>query len=265
MQHKQFEERYGPWAVVTGASSGIGEQFAEQIAARGVDVVLAARRAEVLEELGVRLNRRYGVRYRSIAVDLSEDGAHERVVAATEDLDVGLLVSNAGTGTPGRFLAANAEDVASAVRLNATSHAFLAHHFGRRLRDRGKGGIVLTGAMGATGGLPFMAADSASKSFVQSLGQALNTELRDSDVQVTVLVTSPTETPLVPRLGFTPENLPLKPIAVEQCVRESLDALTKGRATVVPGRKFRLLNAVVPESVNRRMMGGILRRSNGIE
>ena len=265
MQNIVQREQYGPWAVVTGASSGIGAEFARQLAAHGVDVVLAARRESLLEELGRELEREYGVAYRTVPVDLSEDGAHETIVAATDDLDVGLLVSNAGTGSPGRFLAAGPAELMATVRLNALSHLHLTHHFGRRLRDRGSGGIVLTGAMGATGGLPFMAADSASKAFVQSLGAALNSEFDGSGVDVTVLVTSPTETPIVPRLGFTDENLPLRPISVEQCVRETLGALRKGRPTVVPGRKFRVLNALVPASLNRRMMGGILQTSNGID
>lgn len=259
------QEQYGPWAVVTGASSGIGEEFARQIAAHGINVVLVARRRALLETLGEELEREYGVEYKVLSVDLAEDGAHEEIAAATDDLDIGLLVSNAGTGSPGRFLAAESTELMATVRLNAVSHLNLTHHFGRRLRERGTGGIVLTGAMGAAGGLPFMAADSASKAFVQSLGKALNTEFDGSGVGITVLVTSPTETPIIPRLGFTARNLPLKPISTEQCVRETLAALRKGRPTVVPGRKFRIMNALVPESLNRRMMGSILRTSNGID
>jgi len=264
MQQIIDSETYGPWAVVTGASSGIGAEFARQLAAHGIDVVLAARREERLADLGESLEREYGVESRTVRVDLAVEGGHEPLVAATDDLDVGLLVSNAGTGSPGRFLDSAPDELLAAVRLNALSHLQLTHHFGRLFRDRGSGGIVLTGVMGATGGLPFMATDSASKSFVQSLGQALDAEFEGSGVGVTVLVTSPTETRIVSHLGFTDENLPMQPISTEQCVRETLRALRAGRPAVVPGRKFRLLNALVPESISRKMMGRILKTSNGI-
>ena len=264
MKHSIDSETYGPWAVVTGASSGIGEEFARQVAASGIDVVLAARREQRLADVGERLEREYGVEYRTVPADLATEGGHESIVAATDDLDVGLLVSNAGTGSPGRFLDAVPEELLAAVRLNALSHMHLVHHFGRRFRDRGSGGIVLTGAMGATGGLPYMAVDSAAKSFVQSLGKALHTEFEGSGVDVTVLVTSPTDTPIVPHLGFTDENLPMKPISTGQCVRETLRALQKGRPAVVPGRKFRVMNALVPESLSRKMMGDVLKTTNGL-
>ena len=88
--------RFGPWALVTGASSGIGREFARQLAANGIDLVLAARRASVLGEVGADLADRYGIRYRCLPVDLARTGACDRIVAATDDLDIGLVVSNAG-------------------------------------------------------------------------------------------------------------------------------------------------------------------------
>ena len=265
MKQRIDPETYGPWAVVTGASSGIGREFARQLAAHGIDLVLASRREDVLEALGEELHREYGIDYEVVAVDLAVEGGHEALVEATADVDVGLLVSNAGTGRPARFLSTEMEDLLYEVRLNALSHLHLTHHFGRRLRDRGRGGIVLTGAMGARGGLPFMAADSASKAFVESLAKALHTEFDGSGVDITVLVTSPTDTPIVPQLGFTDENLPMKPIPVEQCVREALVALREGKPAVVPGLKFRAMNALTPEWLSRRMLGGILRSGNALD
>ena len=96
--------QFGPWAVVTGASSGIGREFAHQLADAGINVVLVARRLAVLQDLGAALARRYGVDYRAVGVDLSDPGMLAPIAEATNDIDVGLLVSNAGAALPGPFL-----------------------------------------------------------------------------------------------------------------------------------------------------------------
>src|SRR5689334_20786448 len=97
------KHKFGPWAVVTGASSGIGKEFARQLAASGLNVVLVARRLALLEELGSQLTKEFGVQYRAISVDLSEENFLDKIAAATNGLDVGLLVSNAGAGNPSEF------------------------------------------------------------------------------------------------------------------------------------------------------------------
>jgi len=100
------KERFGPWALVTGASSGIGKEFARQIAASGINIVLVARREDLLKEVGVEFSKRYGVEHRVIVLDVSKEDFIGRLASATDDLDIGLVVSNAGTGNPGEFFAA---------------------------------------------------------------------------------------------------------------------------------------------------------------
>src|ERR1700681_2616591 len=94
------KKRFGPWALVTGASSGIGKEFAQQIAASGINIVLVARREDLLEEVGVEFSKRYGVEHRVVVLDVSRV---RQLASATDDLDIGLVVSNAGTGNPGEF------------------------------------------------------------------------------------------------------------------------------------------------------------------
>ena len=96
------KKRFGPWALVTGASSGIGKEFARQIAASGINVVLVARRESLLDEVGQGLAKDFSVRYRNVVADLSQDGFLDKLAEVTNDLDIGLVVSNAGTGNPGR-------------------------------------------------------------------------------------------------------------------------------------------------------------------
>src|ERR1700751_1539986 len=155
--------QFGPWAVVTGASSGIGREFADQLAAAGINVVLVARRLAVLRELGAELNRRYGVDYRAVGVDLSEPDALGPIAEATADIDVGLLVSNAGAALPGPFLDSDLQAQRAILRLNAAAHLGLAHHFGERLGRRGPGGNLLGSPLGATPGGAFIGPTPARK------------------------------------------------------------------------------------------------------
>jgi uncharacterized protein len=248
--------KFGPWAVVTGASSGIGAEFAKQLAASGLNVVLVARRAHLLEELGRQLHRTSGIQYRVIQADLSLDSGVDVICEGTEGLDIGLLISNAGTGAPCEFIQVEEEKLFDIIRLNALSHHRLVHYFGKRMAERGRGGgILLTGAMGASGGIPYMANESATKGFILSLGLALHEEFRKYDIHLTVLITPPTDTAVIEILGLRRDKMPMKPMPVESCVSEALGALIANRSTVIPGRIYRIMNALVPTSVSRNMAG----------
>lgn len=244
-------ETFGPWALITGASSGIGAEFARQLASCGLRLVLAARRQSELEALAGELEREQGVECRVVPVDLSRPHAVAALEHATQDLDVGLVVSNAGSGFPGEFLRASREELHAIVHLNAVATLDLAHAFGRRLAARGRGGLLLVGALGGSEGIPLMANAGATKAFVHSLGEALHLELGVHGVTVTVLIPGPTDTPVLEKFGI--ERLPMKPVAVDQCVSEALSALVDRRAHVVPGRLVRLMKRIAPASLVRRM------------
>src|ERR1700731_1427448 len=247
------KRRFGPWAVITGASSGIGKEFARQIAASGIHVALVGRREPLLRTVGAECTRASGVQHRIIPLDLSEPDFLPALADATNDLDIGLVVSNAGTGNPGEFLKHDRQLLQETVRLGAMAHLDIAHHFGARLTERRRGGIVLAGAMGAENGVPLMANDGAAKAYVHSLGEALHYEFKPLGVHVTVLAAGFTETAVLGKFGFDPKTMPLKPMSVEQCVSEALSGLVKNRSRVIPGRLNRLMNALVPASLARKM------------
>jgi len=247
-------QQFGPWALVTGASSGIGKEFSQQIAAAGINVVLVARRESVLADVGYSIARDFKVQYRVLAMDLSQESFIARLAEGTDDLNIGLVVSNAGTGNSGEFLSHDRQLLQATLRLNTMAHLDVAHHFGRKLAQRGKGGMILVGAMGAEIGIPRMANDGAAKAYVHSLGEALHYEFKPLGVHVTVLPPGPTDTPVLMKLGFDPRTMPMRPMSVEQCVSEGLDALKENRSRVVPGRLNRIMNALVPASVQRTMM-----------
>src|SRR6202171_4855627 len=116
------KKRFGPWALVTGASSGIGKEFARQIAASGINVVLVARRESLLDEVGQGLAKDFSVRYRNVVADLSQDGFLDKLAEATNDLDIGLVVSNAGTANPGEFLTLDRLLHRTDLRVNTMVH-----------------------------------------------------------------------------------------------------------------------------------------------
>jgi len=185
--------------------------------------------------------------------------AASALIEATDDLDVGLLVSNAGTGRPGLFLDQSLDDLHRRLTLNATTHLDLVHAFGRRFVARRRGGIVLVSALPALQGMPNMAHEGASKAYVLNLGEALHYELAPAGVDVMVLLPGNVETPAIDVLGLDRADLPIRPQPADAAVRESVAAFLKGRPMHIPGRMLRLVTRLMPRSwsvrMNGRMMG----------
>src|SRR5260370_2832842 len=143
------KKRFGPWALVTGASSGIGKEFVRQIAASGINVVLVARREPLLAELGRAISQEFDVKYRALAMDLSQEGFIEGLDDATHDLDIGLVVSNAGTGNPGEFLKLDQQLLQETLRLSTMAHLDIAHHFCAKLAKPRPRRLILAVGIGA--------------------------------------------------------------------------------------------------------------------
>jgi len=198
---RAFAERYGPWAVVAGASEGVGAAYAHAVAERGVNVVLLARRQAVLDEVASAIRADAGVDTRAVAVDLSEDDAAARVIDATSTLDVGTLMYCAGADPNYQPFLANPVDVAvSMVRRNCVVPIQLCHHFAGPMVARGSGALVLVSSGAALAGGPNMVAYGASKAFDMVMAEALWAELHDKGVDVLGLVLSVTDTPALRRL-----------------------------------------------------------------
>jgi short-subunit dehydrogenase len=254
MQARLDRQRFGPWALVTGASSGIGTEFALQVAGSGINVVLVARREKQLAEVATEISRTCGVEHRVIVADLSVEGFISKIAEATRDLEIGLVISNAGSANPGRFTNKEPDELAMTMQLSALTHAELALHFGRRLIGRGAGGMLFIGAMGAETGAPFMAHDGGAKAYVQSLALALHEEWKPQGVYVTVVPPGPTDTPVLAKFGLDAKTMPMKPLLVGQVVTEGLNALSANRPILIPGRMNRIMRKLLPSSLTRSML-----------
>ena len=228
--------RYGPWAVVTGASSGIGRALAVELAEAGFNLVLVARRRPLLEELISQLWQRKPIETLVLELDLASEDAPEALVAATRDLDVGLLVCAAGFGSSGSFVDAELGHELEMVRVNCCALMTLSWHFGRRFAARGRGGLVLMSSLVAFQGVPQAAHYSATKAYVQNLAEAMRIELAPRGVDVIASAPGPVHTGFAKRARMN-MGLAQQP---DRVARATLRALGR-RGTVRPGWLSKLL------------------------
>jgi short-subunit dehydrogenase len=250
-------EKLGPWALVTGASSGIGEAFARRLASEKSSLVLVARRAGLLDALADQLAKQHGIETRVIAVDLSQEGSVQRIAHDTVDLDIGLVVSNAGTGNPGAFAKCDLAAELAIIRLNVIAQMELARVFAPRLVDRKRGGIVFVSSAMAFQGTPYMANYAATKAYTLVLGESLHEELKPSGVDVVVVAPGATDTPGKDLHPIDYDRIPVHWMKPDQVVESALSSLGK-RAVAVPGTRNHLLACFGSGLWTRRRVGALL-------
>ncbi|CAN5456384.1 SDR family NAD(P)-dependent oxidoreductase [soil metagenome] len=191
-----FARQFGPWALVAGASDGTGEAYARELARRGLDVVLLARRAEMLDRLAHELSAEHGVRTATIVADLTDPAIGELVERGLDGREIGLLVINAGAvHGAAHFLDRPLDQVLSLVALNCGAPTTLAHQLGGPMRARGRGGIVIMSSMAMAAGSAFNATYCAAKAYEVILAEALWSELQPLGVDVMSVIAGATDTP----------------------------------------------------------------------
>jgi uncharacterized protein len=234
MQRWEYRDR---WALVTGASAGLGESFARALAARGMHLVLTARREDRLRALAEELGRAHGIRTEVVALDLGESGAAvELWRRAAEDREIHLLVNNAGFGIQGRFDESERERQVGMMTLNCTALVELCHLALPPMRARGEGGILNVASAAAFQPMPTLAAYAASKAFVLHFSEALWQENRAAGVRVHALCPGrvPTEFQQVAGTGVVTDRTP-GVRTPEQVVAAGLRGLEKGESYSIPG------------------------------
>ena len=228
-------EKYGPWAVLAGGSEGVGAEFARLLAGAGVNLVLVARKPEPLESTADEC-RRLGVEVRTLATDLVDIDAVDAVTAVTEGLEVGLLIYNAGANTcSAEFLDAGLADFQRVIDLNITTMMALVQHYGRAMRERRRGGILLVGSMAGYLGSVRHTVYGGVKAYGRIFAEGLWLELRDHDVDVLELVLGVTRTPAMERVGLNFDIPGLRVADPADVAREGLENLPHGPVHIAGG------------------------------
>ncbi len=247
----ELVDRYGPWAVVAGASEGIGASFSAKLAARGFNLVLVARRSGPLEELASSLRHAHGVEVRIRSIDLGSPGAVSALREASEDVDVGLFIYNAAYSPIGAFLDIEVEAHEKAVAVNVLGPLRASHYFGRRLVARGKGGIILMSSMSGFQGTAMVANYAATKAYDTILAEGLWYELGQRGVDVLACIAGATSTPSyesstdrIPRSGLA---RPMEPDDVTEQALRDLGA----RPAAVSGPRNRLASILLRRLLRR--------------
>lgn len=254
---KGFRARYGPWALITGAGNGIGKALATQVAANGINVILVARKENRLQAVADDLRQRHHVQTMVIAADLSGSDTVGHLEDSIRGLDIGLVILAAGFGTTAAFAEAPLTGELEMIAVNITAVTRLAHTFARRLRTRGRGGIVLFGSIVGWQGVPGQATYAATKAYVQNLAEGLHHELAPQGIDVLSVAPGPVHTGFEARAGVT-----MKSATTPDVVARAAVAALGRRTTVVPGLRGKFLTtalSTLPRALRIRILAAIIR------
>ncbi|MDA2892451.1 SDR family NAD(P)-dependent oxidoreductase [Mycolicibacterium sp. BiH015] len=248
-------DRYGPWALVTGASDGIGRALATEIAATGINVVVCARSQHRLEALAAELRSDHGIETRVLTADLCHRSDVDKVVEQTAALDIGMVVLAAGFGTSGALGSTPLQEELDLIAVNISAVLHLSHTFAGRLVARGSGALVLFGSIVGWQGVPGQANYAASKAYAQSLAEGLHHELSPSGVDVLAVAPGPVRSGFGARAGLTMSSGERPEVVAAATVR------ALGRRTVIPGARGKFLTAALrplPRSARSRILGKVI-------
>lgn len=231
-----FKNQFGPWAVVTGSSDGIGKRLAGELAKKGLNIVLVARRKEMLESLAEELKKLYQVQVKVIAIDLSRAGSVIELFNNIKNIDVGLLVAATGFGTSGSLIDSNIESELNMIQVNCSSVVEQCFYFGKMFSEKRRGGIILISSLVAFQGVPRAANYSATKAFIQNLAEGLHFELKPFGVSVLASAPGPVDSGFAKRA-----NMIMGRAAKPEDIAEATVSALGHSITVRPGFLSKLL------------------------
>jgi len=255
-------------ALVTGASSGLGETFARQLAGRGYDLVLVARRRDRLDKLAQELAESRGVEAEVIEADLSRPEGVALVEQRLRKGDIDMLVNNAGFATRGEFWALPVERETQEIDVNVRAVARLAHTALEAMVPKKSGAIINVASVGAFQPVPYMATYAATKAFVLHFSEALHEEARRHGIMVTCLCPGPVRTEFHQVAGVNEESMPVGWKTPDQVVASALRANARGRAIVVPGGMNAMTATAAkfaPRFLTRKLAGRMFRDADSAQ
>jgi short-subunit dehydrogenase len=253
-----FVTLYGPWALVAGASAGLGAAFAKRLALRGMNLVLIARREKELSLLGEKLAKKHAVSVRVLPMDLGSPDFLKELVPKISGLDIGLLVYNATFPAIGEFLSQTMENHMKLIDVNCRAPVRLIHHFGALMRKRKTSGIILMSSMSAFQGTPLLSHYGASKAFILVLGEGLARELKKSGIDLLVCCAGATSTENFLRSLPSGRKMPRIPV-MEPCdvAERTLKALGS-RDVYIPGMVNKLASFLMRRVMSRKAAVSIM-------
>jgi hypothetical protein len=258
-EKNRLKETYGPWAIVTGASSGIGLELATQLAKAGLNLVINSRHLDKLQDVETTLKAISTVEIRIVASDVSDSEGIEKIISETSDLPIGLLVASAGYGTSGNFANSSLDSEINMLRVNCEGLLSLTHFYSQKFVQQKRGGIILMSSMVAFQGTPYSANYAATKAYVQTLAEGLAVELKSYGVDVLAAAPGPVESGFSQRANMK-MSMSLTPSQVGVPILKALGRQT----TVLPGflTKFLVYSLrTVPRwgkiKIMEKVMGGM--------
>ena len=256
-RHEAFRSRYGAWALVAGASEGLGAAFAAELGRRGLNLALIARRGDALEQVAEGIRAEQGVEVRCLALDLADPRAAATVSDALAGLELGLLVYNAASVPLGPLLETDPAEIDQAVAVNVRGPLALVRALVPGMCGRGRGGVLLMSSLAGLQGSPGIVTYSASKAFNIILAEGLWGELREQGIDVSVCCSGAVPTPGYAR--FSGQEVPGM-LSPEDVVRRTLDALGRG-PRFVPGLTNRIVARVIGWLLPRKTAIGIMAKN----
>jgi short-subunit dehydrogenase len=246
-----FCQKYGPWALVTGGSRGLGAEFANQCAERGLNIILVATNEELLKKQSDAIKTKHSVAVKTIVCDLSQESILPCITPVTDSLEIGLLVNNAGVSKVHPFLKDSLDYLVKQLHINARAGLVLAHHFGKKMVERKKGGIIFLSSGSAMFGTAYCANYAGTKAYNLIVAETLWYELKKYGIDVLGFMAGSTKTPGWDANHPKPNKM-VKVMDVKSAVAEALQALGK-RPSLIAGRSNRLgyffMRRILPRSL----------------
>lgn len=260
---KNFTKKYGTWALITGGSSGIGLEFAQQLASTGMNLILVARSGDILSRRADELSQEFNIDVLPLARDLTEEGAVEALHSEISDKDIGLVVMSAGAETTGHFTKVPLAHHTHMQVLNVDVPMRMSRLFGADMVRKKRGGLIFLSSLFGYQGVPMVANYAASKAYILTLGEALNVEMKPFNVDVLVLSPGLTNTEMPAQMPINFSKIPMLISSPKQVVRVGLRALGK-KATVVPGitnKFYAWENRFIPRSFPVKLFGFLMKNA----
>ncbi len=257
MKQSEFHQKYGPWALITGASSGIGAEFARQLAALGMNLLLVARRETRMQTLAAQLQSIHGIQTRVLGLDLSQEDFLPAVQAASSDIEIGLLVNNAGFSKTGKLLDQSLASDLEMLYVNGRTPLILTHTFGQQMRQRQRGGIIFVSSIASFTPIPLWTHYAATKAYGRYLAEGLADELQADNIDVLALCPGTTARTEFADVAGIDEFMALD---AETVVADGLKQLGRKKRSI-PGNFYKVgifASRFMPSHVNRFVFGRII-------